>query len=138
MIDIGPLVAVAMGVVGFGFLVLIFRIQREIQMREMGETVWLAFCDWLAVIATVVSLLFAVLPLLLSDPAAQGRLPIAAVAMGVVLTVGWIPAALAHYRIGLGGGRSGPRSNPEPIEGRLVVVFLLLGIVVFAATYFTG
>ena len=106
-------------------------------MSEEEETTWVAFCDWLAIVATIVSLLFVILPMVVGDPAIQGSLPAAAAAMGVVLLIGWIPSVLAHYRLIFGKNRNGPRTNPEPAEGVFVVLFEILGFVIFGLVYFS-
>ena len=83
MINGNTLVGVASGVTAIGVAILIFRIQRELRMSEQGEITWVAFCDWLVIVATIVSLLFVILPVVVGDPATQGSLPPAAAAMGV-------------------------------------------------------
>lgn len=131
MPDNTDLIAVAGIVIAVGVAVLIFRVQREIQMHEAGDRTWVAFADWLVIAATIVSLLFVILPIVSSDPARIGRLPAAATAMAVLFAVGYFPAILAHYRLILSKRRTGPRDNPEPAEARLVLTFGLIGIGVF-------
>jgi len=105
-------------------------------MYEKGERTWVAFADWLAIGATMTSLLFVVLPSVAGDPARLGKLPAAAVSMAVVFELGYIPAILAHYRLVLSAGRGGPRINPEPAEQRLVLLFGLLGVGAFVLVLF--
>lgn len=129
--DNTDLIAVAGIAIAVGVAVFIFRVQREIQMHEVGERTWVAVADWLAIAATIVSLLFVILPIVAADPARLGRLPAAATAMAVLFAVGYFPAILAHYRLIFSRGRQGPRDNPEPAEARLVLAFGLIGIGVF-------
>ena len=137
MHDGNILAGVAGGVAAIGVTILIFRIQRELRMHEKGEITWVAFCDWLVIVATIVSLLFVILPVVVGDPATQGPLPAAAAALGVILMIGWIPSVLAHYRLILGKNRTGPRTNPEPAEGLLVILFGVLGLVIFGLVFFS-
>ena len=136
MIDSNTLSGVAVGVTAIGVAIIIFRIQRELRMSEKKETTWVAFCDWLAIVATILSLLFVILPVVVGDPATQGSLPSAAAAMGVVFLIGWILAVLAHYRLIFGKNRTGPRTNPEPAEGILVVIFAVFGFLIFGLVFF--
>ena len=125
-----------MAVVGLSFTILIFRIKREIDMAEKGETTWIAFSDWLVAIALIVAGLFVLVPLLASDAAGRGRLPLSALVFAVVMVLGWVPAILAHYRLIFRGKRTGPRDNPEPAEGAIVLVVVLLSAVAFTVTYY--
>lgn len=138
MIGTGVLVGVAVMIVTLGFSVLIYRIQRELKMHERGEIVWIATADWLMVVATAVSILFVLLPVSIGDVSAQGRLPTSAAAFGLTLTLGFVPAILAHYRLILGGSRQGPRTNPEPGEALVVAATLVTAILVAAVVALCG
>jgi hypothetical protein len=59
----------------------------------------------------------------IEGPASAG----ASVASSICIA-GYLPAVLAHYRIGFGKGRHGPRDNPEPMECVSVVLTLLLAL----------
>lgn len=130
-----PLISVAGIVIAFGVAVLVFRLRRELEMADKGERAWVAFSDWLVIIAMGVASLFVILPLLAGDSASSARLPRAAAALSVVLALGWVPSILAHYRLILGPSRTGPRHNPEP--GELLVVFLsvLVGVAAFLVVF---
>jgi len=129
--EMGVVASVASIVVGFGATILVFRIQRELEMRNRGEATWIARADWLIVIATTIAG-FAGLILPLSIPQLQYTpLPSAACASAVALLVGYVFAILAHYRLIFGRTRSGPRENPEPAESALFWCFLALAVVVF-------
>jgi uncharacterized BrkB/YihY/UPF0761 family membrane protein len=125
-----------MAIVGLSFSILIFRIKREMDMAEKGETTWIAFSDWLVVIALLVAGLFVLVPLLATDAAGRGRLPISGLIFAIVMVLGWVPAILAHYRLILGRRRRGPRHNPEPMEAAIVVAVVLLSAAAFAVTYY--
>ena len=125
--DGGTLAAIASITAAFGTTVLIFRVQRENDMRAKRERVWLPVADWLLLTATVASLLLVLVPV------AAGynlRVSAAASAAASVCVAGYIPAILAHYRIVLGSRRSGPRDNPEPLE----LVWVVLTVVAALAT----
>jgi hypothetical protein len=122
MDDPGTLSTIASIISAFGAAMLFFRIQRELQMGEKAERVWLPVADWLLVGATLLSLLFVIVPLVIFS---AHRLPSGASGAAAVLVAGYVFAILAHYRILFGANRSGPRSNPEPSE--LLFVILSVG-----------
>jgi hypothetical protein len=130
--ETGDLLSVASILAAFGSAMLFFRIQRELEMHERAEIQWIPWADWLLILATLIALLAVILPIFFS---AGLRLPLAAASAATVLLAGYVLAILAHYRIILGFGRKGPRTNPEP--GELVVVLLLLAAAagVFAVQY---
>jgi len=129
------LIPVAAMVFTFGAAVLVFRLRREVEMGDKGERIWVAFSDWLVIIAMGVAALFVILPLLAEDSASSGRLPKAAAALCVVLALGWVPSILAHYRLILGFSRTGPRRNPEPTEALLVFLSALVGVAMFLIVF---
>ena len=131
----GVLLTVASIVVAYAVTVLIFRLQRELRMREQGERTWVALADWLPIVAFLIAVLFVALPVLAVDPALRGPLPRAAAMLSLVLCLGWIPAILAHYRLLFGAHRTGPRRNPEPLEAVFVLASGLMGLVGFFLFY---
>lgn len=131
-----PLISTAMAIVGLSFTILIFRVKREIDMSEKGETTWIAFSDWLVVIALLIAGLFVLIPTLASDAAGRGRLLLSALVFSVVMVLGWVPAIMAHYRLIFGRRRTGPRDNPEPAEVAIVITVVLLSATAFAVTYY--
>jgi hypothetical protein len=126
-VDTGTLTTVASVVAGFGVAILVFRVQREIEMARSGERTWIAVADYLIIAATLTVLLLVLLPLLIADLAAPGvrGLTSSAALAAVLMIAGYIPAILAHYRL-LIPGRTGPRSNPEPSEAWIVGATLVL------------
>jgi len=127
--------SVASIVVGFGATILVFRIQRELEMQEREEVIWIARADWLVIIATTIAG-FAGLILPLSIPWLQcTQLPAAACASAVALLIGYVFAILAHYRLVFGRTRSGPRENPEPAERVLFWGFIAIAVVVFIVSF---
>jgi peptidoglycan biosynthesis protein MviN/MurJ (putative lipid II flippase) len=124
---------VAAMVVGFSVVVLMFRIQRELDMQDRDEATWIAYADRLVIAATVVAgILSLVLPSLGFDlRGVLARIPPAASACATVLLLGYVFAILAHYRLILGRDRKGPRDNPEPAERWICLTSTCLGIAVF-------
>jgi hypothetical protein len=133
MLDQSTLLTIATLIAGFGATVLVFRVGREVEMSRRGETTWVPWCDWLMVAATVSSLVLGVLP------SATGMVPVVpATILGMavnsaatVLIVGYIVAVLAHYRLILGGGRTGKRTNPEPSERWITLLSVVCALVIF-------
>jgi len=136
MADAGAISTIAGIISTFGVAVLVFRIQRELQMQEAGELNWIPWSDWLSVAATLVSLLLVLLPLLAVNRTSKlAPLPPAASAAACILVAGYLPGILAHYRFILGGKRSGPRINPEPAERVIVRLTATIAIVVGIAVF---
>ena len=130
--DSGTLANFASVIGAFGAAILIFRIQRELHMGEQGERVWIPLADWLIIIATLVSLLLVIIPLVTVDAASPHylKLPMAACGAAAVLVSGYVFAILAHYRIFFGRSRTGSRSLAEPLEivFSTVAFFVTLGL----------
>ena len=123
--SIDPYLTVASILAGFGVTVLMFRIQRELYVREKHpeSPIWLAWADYLVIAATLQSLLLVILPLIIF----QGRIPeVEVVARGacassVILIAVYPFAILDHYRIEWGKKREFPRRKGEPIEKVVVI-----------------
>ena len=127
--DAGMLSTVASIISALGGAMLVFRIQREIEMRKAGEITWIPQCDLLLISATEIALLFVLLPsLVISHSSRWMVLPAAACVTATILMAGYVPAILAHYRLILSGGRSGSRTNPEPSERWIVRLTVTLAI----------
>ena len=124
--DTGTLATIASVIAAFCVSMTFFRVQREIQMHGNGEINWIPWADWLLLLASFLSLVCVLLPLVAAHPEswAYQRVPGPACAATIVLVANYPLAILAHYRFILGGGRSGPRNNPEPSE-RWIVWFAL-------------
>lgn len=129
ILDPGTIATVASIIAGFGVAMLFFRIQRELDMREQDETIWIPWADRLLIGATLISLILALLPVV-----AFHKLPFflaissAACAGSVVLVAGYVLAILAHYRLFLGRSRTGRRENPEPAERGVVYSSIALAL----------
>jgi cytochrome bd-type quinol oxidase subunit 2 len=59
------LLTAAAVIVGFGITVIMFRVQREIQVQEKGEPNWLAWSDYLILGSILLTIGLAILPLLM-------------------------------------------------------------------------
>lgn len=136
MIDSSTLTQVASIIAGFGAAALVFRIQRELEMQKEGEANWIAFTDWLLIIATFFCLVFAIVPLMLfTKPPMQVITFVRGICAASALMVGgWVFGILAHYRLILGKNRSGPRTNPEPSETVIVIFTFSISFVIFIVT----
>ena len=127
--------AVASILSGFGVTVLMFRIQRELDVREKHPDWpnWLAWADYLVLGAVLLSLLFVVLPIVaMSEPGGR-TLDVAAAgcAAAAILLAAYPFAILDHYRIVIGATRTGDSGKGEPIEKFLVVAAYILAAGVF-------
>ncbi len=129
--DTGTLATIGSVITAFSVAMLVFRIQRELQMHERREINWLPCADWLLLGAGLVSLLAVILPLVSAHPTSTVHrlVPPAACSVAVVLVAGYTFGILAHYRLIFGGTRKGPRSNPEPGEKIVVVVTVVVAFV---------
>ena len=125
-------------VAGFGVTAIMFRVQRELYVREVlkEKTVWLAWADYLVLGSVVLAVFGATVPLLAASKTPR---PVAAVAAAsciaaLVLLAGYVPSILAHYRIELGARREGSRVKGEPIERGFVVGSLICAAAAFGVT----
>src|SRR5262249_18907238 len=136
-----PYLTVASILSGFGISVFMFRIQRELRVRDANprSPSWLAWADYLILSAIVLSLLLVVLPLMaIAEP---GRLvfSIAAgsCAAAALLVTAYPFAILDHYRIEIGtwrtreGERPQERHKSEPIERMIVLGAAILAAIAF-------
>ena len=136
-----PYLTVASILSGFGISVFMFRIQRELRVRDEHPQWpnWLAWADYLILAAILLSLLLVVLPLM---AVAEPGLFVYSVAAGSCAAASLLIAAypfaiLDHYRIEIGTWRTRAGERPllrhkgEPIE-RIIVV----GAAILAATAF--
>ena len=131
--DSGTLATIASIITAFSVAMLFFRIQRELQMAKEMEINWIPWADWLLFGAAWVSVLFVILPLVAAHPDSPiyRLVPPAASGASSILVVGYTLAILAHYRLIFGGGRTGPRTNPEPGERGVVVATLVAAVAEF-------
>ena len=116
------LLTAAAVIVGFGITVIMFRVQREIQVQEKGEPSWLAWSDYLILGSIFLTIGLAILPLLMLPWVSTLTRSLAASACvaAFILQAGYVFGILAHYRIEIGRKRKGPREKGEPAE-RLIV-----------------
>ncbi len=131
--DPGALIGAAALIVGFGITVIMFRIQRELWVQEQHPEWpnWLAWSDYLVVASVMLTLAFAIVPLL-SFPVltpCRRALASAACVAATILLAGYVPAILAHYRIEIGRSRTGVRLKGEPKER--LVVFVSIAVASF-------
>ena len=118
-------------IAGFGMMMLYFRIERELKMRERGEPIWIPWADWLLISASVISLTAVILPLLLLDQHVASYLveiTKLACSISILFVVGYFFSILTHYRLIWGGGRKGPRQNPEPSEKVVIIITYIFAI----------
>ena len=123
--------AVNVAILGFGSALLVFRIQRENDMRRAGETTWFPWADRLIISALFLSTIVGLLVPLVFPACIENALPRVAAAASCVLFLGFVPAILAHYRIVFGTKEKGSRRNPEPLERRFV--WLAISVAILAA-----
>jgi hypothetical protein len=144
VVDNGALAAIGAAIVGFGIVAFMFRIQRELEVREAGGRNWFPWADRLLSGIVTVALLLVLLPIALGGSASSvwgGRLPAAACSASIVALAGYIPALLAHYqfsprldqlgsRLAHGLPRFVARSDVGTLAERaIVVVSVILGVV---------
>ena len=123
------LIAVAAIIFGFGITVFMFRIQREIAVKEKGWPNWIAWADYLVLFSIGLGLLAVVILLVIGPAKSADALASAACTAALVLQAGYLPAILAHYRIEIGKNRTGPREKGEPAERRFVYVSALIAVI---------
>jgi hypothetical protein len=129
------LATVASIIAGFGAAMLSFRIEREAEGQEEGESSWIPWADALLIGAIFVSLLLVILPIVsFRNPhGPTANLPRAACSATCILVAGYILSILAHYRLLFGRKRRGERENPEPAERWLVICTTVVSTAVFLA-----
>jgi len=129
-------IAVAAILIGFGLTAIMFRIQREIYVREVNKKDnWIAWSDYLILASVLLVLSLIVIPLLTFSYATFAP---AASAAAFILQAGYIPAVLAHYRIEIGKSRDVkrlPRERGEPAEKWIVFVSGVVALLFFIVTW---
>lgn len=137
-----PYLTVASILSGFGISVFMFRIQRELGVRDKHPDWpnWLAWADYLVFATIVLSLSLVVLPLIASSQPSEFVFSIAAGACAAtsLLMLAYPFAILDHYRIEIGvwRTRSGEsvevRNKGEPLEKAIVIATAVIAVLVFA------
>ena len=137
-----PYLTVASILSGFGISVFMFRIQRELGVRDRHPDWpnWLAWADYLVLATIVLSLVLVVLPLVAFPEPTRFMLSIAAgsCAAASILLIAYPFAILDHYRIEIGtwrtrhGEKPEDRHQGEPIERVIVITAGVLAVLTFA------
>jgi hypothetical protein len=146
MRTVQPYLTVASILSGFSISVFMFRIQRELQLRERHPEWrnWLAWADYLVIATIILSLLLVVLPLVAFPDPSEFLFSIAAgtCAATSLLLIAYPFAILDHYGIEIGGWRKKAdedveiRHKGEPIERAIVIVASLTALLVFVSILF--
>jgi len=141
-----PYLTVASILSGFGISVFMFRIQRELSVRDRHPDWpnWLAWADYLVLSTVVLSLTLVVLPLVAFPEPGKFLFSIAAAscAAASILLIAYPFAILDHYRIEIGtsraekGERPEDRHKGEPIEKVIVIVAGALAVFTFVTIVF--
>ena len=140
MVDAATLATIASIISGFGIAMLVFRIQRELQMHEQLEVNWIPWADRLLIVATPISLLLVVFPLVTFGPTSFWvlRIASAACAAASLMVAGYVPGILAHYRLFLVSHRERQRRNPEPAERVVVIAVFAAALLAFGTVILTN
>ena len=140
-IQIGDLLTVASILSGFGVTALMFRVQREVAIREANvDPMWMAWSDYLALGSILLSVGCVVLPVLIWDARAITFAKASCAAASVAMA-GFPLAILSHYRLLFGGEREAdelPFERGEPAERVLVLCAAILGVLLFAIILWRG
>lgn len=136
-----PYLTVASILSGFGISVFMFRIQRELRVRDKHPNWpnWLAWADYLVLATIVLSLLLVVLPLIALPSPSEFVFSIAAASCAAtsLLMLAYPFAILDHYRIEIGGWRTRNgesqevRHKGEPVEKTIVIVTAIIATIAF-------
>ena len=153
MIDDATLAAIGAAIVGFGIVAFVFRVQRELDVRERaaqpqaglkrhipahanpdkpGTPTWIPWADRLLIGAVTAAIVLVLFPISLAGSVSTlwgEQLPAAACSGSALALAGYIPALLAHYRFGrFGRNAEGYRDNPEPAERIIVIASIILAV----------
>jgi len=133
------LITAASIMAGFGSIFFAFRLERELHIADENrkkpikerEITWIAFADWMLILAIIVSLVAVVVPLVSPGKLTDASLDRAraACAAAAVMIAGYIPSILAHYNFIRWLDKS--RTNPTPLEGLCVFLTLLAALLVY-------
>jgi hypothetical protein len=137
-LDADAYLSVASILSGFGITVLMFRVQRELKLKEMKppKVIRLAWADYLILSAITLSLILVVLPLLLlrSVPEICITPSAASCAASCILLAAYPIAIIDHYHIEW-NKRSGKGLKGEPGERLIVTAAATLALLAFAAIF---
>jgi hypothetical protein len=163
MVDEATVAAIGATIVGFGIVAFVFRVQRELEMREhshdqrelrnvppyaarraMGtgrSPNWIPWADRLLIGAVTAAILLVLFPIALAGGVSSlwgERLPAAACSGSTIALAGYIPAFLAHYRFGFARpwfwfGEFAPGGRDNPEPAERAIVIASAAIGVAAA-----
>ena len=138
-----PYLTVATNHTGFCISVFMFRIQRELGVRDRNPDWpnWLAWADYLIMTSIVLSVVLVILPLVSVPVPSRAIYSVAAAtcAAAAILLLAYPFAILDHYRIEIGTWRTREgegaqvRHKGEPIERIIVVTAGVVAAATFAA-----
>ncbi len=141
-----PYLTVASILTGFCISVFMFRIQRELGVRDRHPDWpnWLAWADYLIIATIVLSVVLVILPLVAVPAPGRAIYSIAAgsCAAASLLLLAYPFAILDHYRIEIGTWRLKQGESPqarhkgEPLERIIVVTAGAIATATFAAIVF--
>jgi len=141
-----PYLTVASILTGFCISVFMFRIQRELSVRDRHPDWpnWLAWADYLIVATIVLSVVLVVLPLVAVPAPGRAIYSVAAgsCAAASLLLLAYPFAILDHYRIEIGTWRIKQGESPqtrhkgEPLERIIVITAGIIAALTFAAIVF--
>lgn len=138
-----PYLTVASILTGFCISVFMFRIQRELGVRDRHPDWpnWLAWADYLIISTITLSVVLVILPLVAVPAPSRMIYSIAAgsCAAASILLLAYPFAILDHYRIEIGTWRTKQGEQPqarhkgEPLERIIVVTAAIVAAATFAA-----
>jgi hypothetical protein len=138
-----PYLTVASILTGFGISVFMFRIQRELGVRDRHPDWpnWLAWADYLIISTITLSVILVIIPLVAAPAPSRLIYSIAAgsCAAASILLLAYPFAILDHYRIEIGTWRTKQGEKPqarhkgEPLERIIVVTAAIVAAATFAA-----
>lgn len=141
-----PYSTVASILTGFSISVFMFRIQRELSVRDRHPNWpnWLAWADYLIIASIVLSVVLVILPLVAVPSPTRLTYSIAAgsCAAASILLLAYPFAILDHYRIEIGSWRTKRGEKPqarhkgEPLERIIVVAAAVIATLACAAIVF--
>jgi len=135
------LIAIAAMIFGFGIVVIMFRVQRElwVQAHHPEWPHWTPWADWLILASVLLVGCLTILSLLAFPGMRRGEaLAAASCGSAVVLQIGYVPAIFAHYRMFFGKQRDidhRPREQGEPAEKVSVILTVVIAVLAFGFVF---
>src|SRR5690242_12672042 len=138
-----PYLTVASILSGFCISVFMFRIQRELHVRDQHPNWpnWLAWADYLIMATLTISVALVIIPLVAFPAPGRPVFSVAAAscAAASILLLAYPFAILDHYRIEIGAWRTKQGEKPqarhkgEPVERVIVISAGIIAALAFAA-----